>query len=539
MSNNKRLIVEIIDGDTVITTIDQNLLRAEFGALDRGNITDVYEWGIYVNRGSFSFIDRKGIFNHETINAIGLLNYTAKFYLVNSVSRKLIATHVIKSAQLKEETQEISIECVSNLEQWQNKKHGILFPRFPEVETPLVHNTSTADVLNMLVQKYNDDNKSDTIEILIGTEPLALEKTMIYCPYFSDNTLWHSVNQICQASMSRVFDNEEGTAVISGAFPSKTPIIVKPSNILSVENSGYTRTTNLSIEITNREKFVGENAALEGVEEHFTITYDAYGQYHHTTNADYTDVEKTADEVIVTIHKDVNAQYKINSAIVPNVFAYVTKEVYQSGYPGTPNKTFSQNVNIGNAPVSALDPSEILLGSGDTGITCLKIIGNTRERITDVYVTFKADHFRDGDTTTEKIIRQPNSGVIAIPTNDLVQGESFYLQKSNIKVWLGEYILRELDRRYGKGIECFEIECLFNDYFDENGEKVFDRDNLSRHFEKYDIIIPYVQKSGKTIPLRTNADGTPKQFRIIGISYSYNGLLKQKLQLQEERYDVD
>jgi hypothetical protein len=46
-------------------------------------------------------------------------------------------------------------------------------------------------------------------------------------------------------------------------------------------------------------------------------------------------------------------------------------------------------------------------------------------------------------------------------------------------------------------------------------------------------------KKGEKVPLRKNEDGTPKKFRIIGISYSYDGLLKQKLSVQEERYDVD
>ena len=80
---------------------------------------------------------------------------------------------------------------------------------------------------------------------------------------------------------------------------------------------------------------------------------------------------------------------------------------------------------------------------------------------------------------------------------------------------------------------------MFNDYCDVNGNKVFDTNDLSAHFKKYDVIIPYVMKKGKTVPLRINEDGTPKQFRIIGISYSYDGLLKQKLSIQEDRYDVD
>ena len=57
MATNKRLIAKLKDGDNVIMTIDSNMLSCEFGALDRGNLTDIVNWGIYANRGSVSFVD--------------------------------------------------------------------------------------------------------------------------------------------------------------------------------------------------------------------------------------------------------------------------------------------------------------------------------------------------------------------------------------------------------------------------------------------------------------------------------------------------
>ena len=56
MLYNKRIVVEISKADELIMTIDENMLSCEFGALDRGNITDVTDWGIYANRGFISFI---------------------------------------------------------------------------------------------------------------------------------------------------------------------------------------------------------------------------------------------------------------------------------------------------------------------------------------------------------------------------------------------------------------------------------------------------------------------------------------------------
>jgi hypothetical protein len=137
------------------------------------------------------------------------------------------------------------------------------------------------------------------------------------------------------------------------------------------------------------------------------------------------------------------------------------------------------------------------------------------------------------------ITNNENEEILEIPSNDLVQTRSRFVRDEGSPNSLAHHVLQETNRRYHNGIACFEIECLFNDYYDENGQLVFARDFLLNHFEKYDIIIPYIMKGGRKVPLRTTADGEPKKFRVIGISYSYDGLLKQRLQVQEERYDID
>jgi hypothetical protein len=151
-------------------------------------------------------------------------------------------------------------------------------------------------------------------------------------------------------------------------------------------------------------------------------------------------------------------------------------------------------------------------------------------------IGFAVKTFADDGTIT--VYKKDSIDDTNIQSNDLIQDGSYLFDSTN-QLSLGDYILQEVSRRYSHGIECFEIECLFNDYYNENGELVFSKSDLSQHFNKYDVIIPYTVKRGKTVPLRKNSDGTPKKFRIIGISYSYDGLLKQKLSVQEERYDID
>jgi hypothetical protein len=101
---------------------------------------------------------------------------------------------------------------------------------------------------------------------------------------------------------------------------------------------------------------------------------------------------------------------------------------------------------------------------------------------------------------------------------------------------LNQIILENVERKYGKRIECVELECLFNKYYDEQGNLIYNGDYL-QCFEKYDTIIPYVMRQGKREPFRLDENGNPMVFRIIGIEYSYDGLLKQKLHLHQERPD--
>ena len=83
--------------------IDGNMLYCEFGALDRGNITDVIDWGLYANRGSISFIDTIGYFNNEKVNSAETKNFKVKFYLKKNVEKQ-ISTFNIEKIDFDEQT---------------------------------------------------------------------------------------------------------------------------------------------------------------------------------------------------------------------------------------------------------------------------------------------------------------------------------------------------------------------------------------------------------------------------------------------------
>jgi hypothetical protein len=256
MATNKRLIVEIINGEDVIMTIDQNLLSAEFGALDRGNLTDVVDWGIYANRGSISFIDNSNFFNNENVNSFDLKKYTVRFYLAKN-SRVLISTFKIDSVQFDEEKREVNIELVSGILSLEQKNISQrIYPFYP---------TNAKELLSSI----NKNSLAYKI-IYVGEDSININKTFIGCPYIGVDTVWNVMNKLCQATMSRVIENPEGRLYITSSFPQKTPIIVKPYNVIKIEKAGFVKIENPSIDVTKRVVYDTGNA-FEGASKSFSI----------------------------------------------------------------------------------------------------------------------------------------------------------------------------------------------------------------------------------------------------------------------------
>lgn len=525
---NKRLIAEITNGEDVIITVDDNMLSCEFGALDRGNITDVVNWGIYANRGSLSFIDTIGYFNNQNVNSTEIKNYTVKLYL-NKNQKSLIATFKIDSIKFEEETREVKIELVSNIISLQKYKTiDSVYPFYTRLVKELI-----IDIRD--VCPY--------IKIDIGEDSENINKTMIGCPYIGIDTVWNVLTKICQATMSRVIEKENGDLVITSSFPQRIPIIVEPNNILSIDDPEFVRIENASIDVTKRKKIEKtDKETLEGAQTSFSIDFNENGEFLGSSGItiDSTTLEESCGKTIQKIETGsvvIKTPYKIYDVWSAQSKLNTKTTIYDlSGNQNPPTETshtipadFAMLPEIANETeiYSPLRPVAIFrsLLEAEEYENVYKVVGGNIE--------FYISTFLDEGTSTYST-KEDVEGWEIIESNDLIQTDSYFGETG-----LGYHILEEVNRRYSKGIECFEIECLFNDYYDENGNIVFDGKDISNHFKKYDVIIPYVMKKGQRVPLRVNADGTPKKFRIIGISYSYDGLLRQKLSVQEERYDVD
>lgn len=531
MPNNKRLIayiVNILNDDELMAIIDDNMISCEFGALDRGSLTDVVDWGIYANRGSLSFIDKLGFFNNQNINSPEILNYSVKFYLVDKISRTLVATFKIDSVDFEDETRMVNINVVSRILELQTERTQKSVYPFNETTA-----RNLVSLINDVTKNFNFSIGEDFPYIVIG------------CPYIGADTVWNVITKICQATMCRVVEDPSGNFEITSSFPERTPIIVNPNNIISVEKSDFVKKSNPHISITKRKKFYQE--ILEKSKNNFYIDWDI----EEPNILDSTGITNlNLEKEIIGDEKRFYAEGKVIVETPYKIYyvgtdrsTYNLRHIYFSNsddeYPYSDSK-FAYRSYILHTP--SIENEQNIVANlirrvvyQEFPTTSPSNTGYKQFFFSDGTISFPITTFEDTGVSVLYASKDDSSEEDKIESNDLIQDISKYEDGTA----LGLHIIDEVYKRYHKGIECFEMECLFNDYYDEDGNKVFDREDLSKHFNRYDVVIPYVKKKGRTVPLRVNEDGTPKKFRIIGISYSYDGLLKQKLQLQEERYDVD
>lgn len=522
--NNKRLIAEIINGEEVIMTIDDNMLSCEFGALDRGNITDVVDWGIYANRGSISFIDNVGYFNNLNVNSAELKKYIVKFYL-SKIDETLVATFKVDDIKFDEETRICDIKLIAKIIDFQK------YPTIPndfsshDVFTFYTKNAEYLSGLSVTETNVNYSIDYPSYGLKLGEDINRLKETFIYCPYLPFGNMWDRITKICQSTMCRVIEDENGNPIITGSFPNRKAILVRPNNILYISDSNFVKIENTSIDVTNRNKYTDKK--VEQISKHFDIQFDENGNPIGISNCDYNISNNSA-----SISCRFDTKYKIYRCSMLHVMVTVERTNTLGGKASYVTEQFG-----GAAHVVGPDKTGLLYRYGIESIVT-KYSDGTIDRVKSIDVEFYLDYFDDNGTTEEKnIIDKTNDSIVKISSNDLIQSGSYYVVDSG-NIPLSTHILNEVSRRYSNGIECFEIECLFNDYYYDDGSLAFSSSDLSTHFKKYDVIIPYVMKNGTTVPLRKNQDGTPKKFRVIGIYYSYDGLLKQKLYVQEERYDV-
>jgi hypothetical protein len=149
---------------------------------------------------------------------------------------------------------------------------------------------------------------------------------------------------------------------------------------------------------------------------------------------------------------------------------------------------------------------------------------------TSITVSIVGDYFEESQEELKSGTFDNGESDFSLPSNELentantFSGENFSQKK----------LVDVLDK-HSNGKEVYELKCSVSDYYDKDGNISISLSDSAypMAFEKYMIVEPYIHTSRGEVPLSTNTDGTPKQFEVIGVDFSYRGVVWQELTIQE------
>jgi hypothetical protein len=513
----KKLIASIKFGDSSLV-IDDTTSTISFGALDRGNISDLTNWGCFSNTGDIEFFDADNQF--KSIIA-SYPNAKVEISYLSRNTTKLLATFFIDDYDYADESKKVSLTLKDVLIDWQDRKLNkyLTFYAKPIISIWLGH------------LLYSNMKATDAATA-------KMQDTLIATSYMSESTRWAGIDKLCQATMLRCFCDFDGRPLLSDETPKQlNNIVIRSKNILSIGNrikKSKTKINNASISVKKLTKHINEAIAPEvpftwfnisGVNEGqgniMSVSFNAYnangitlldnklGAYFGTSIKKPEHLHDIGEaDITVNIAETSTSNPKIVRTVKTTNPQKADEEGYGTYVPsGLSVKESTTNTN--NYIVAFTDES-VFSTDGRYYVEggSVTILGN-----------FMTD---DGD----EVIGLADG--LDIPSNELIQTDSTYNGKS-----LGQHILDTIQEKYGNGVECVEIEVTPSDYYDINGVPIIDTNGTKPLFEKYDIVTPYVMRNGFEQPYSTNDDGTPKSFKVMGIEYNYSGFLRQKLHLQE------
>lgn len=123
---------------------------------------------------------------------------------------------------------------------------------------------------------------------------------------------------------------------------------------------------------------------------------------------------------------------------------------------------------------------------------------------------------------------QPASGNMFLYDNS-----SNLNQTTNLS--LNNAIKDEIEDEYKNGKETITLRCSINNYYDDEGNLAISYNDADKPmiFTTGDIVIPYKRTNNGNVPISEKRDGSPKSFRVTGVTLISDGALWQELQLQE------
>lgn len=511
--------------------IDDNLLSAYFEDLDRGSIDDLINFGIYVNKGSVEFIDTLGIYDIlKSKNS--LAEIIVEFYLCKNNISKLLRTLIADTFEYDKNTKVIKMNLTSRIIQWQEIKIPLIFMYNENNEIPLYTliqeiNLSLPD--NLKLNPYGDGATDITI----------------YCPCIEPTTAWDIFSKICVFCGGRIYEDANGKPYLSSMFytPSGT-IIIEPKDILSISGDSFNG-ENKSL-YRNPLSISEKNWLKQKDGEFAKINYTIYD---HTPNIDEEYTEYVGNlptyNPDVTVTRLNDTQSRITFIVKPNFRVYEPKNL--STIAELFKYDFSLDEQVTENRVSISSTQKDISFENNKEDNTIKItltitskdnetVFSEKEGITYYFKRYvmKATTYGFGSIVysgKDDVIRTftevpfPESLPHELPTNELFQFRNFYGEDKNSSY--SQVYLKKVHDELNK--ETLECECLSTDYYDTDGNLSLpsNSNNLS-FFSRNRLVSPYIMYKGNKVPYNENNNN----FAIMGVKYSYKGILKQTLYLK-------
>jgi hypothetical protein len=359
----------------------------------------------------------------------------------------------------------------------------------------------------------------------------------VVCPYIRSGTAWSTINKFCASLKLRVCEDKNGTPTFydSKSNVAKKPIIIRPRNVFDIPSKEKVKIPNVSVSVKNIVKH--EN---EIIDREFAFNLYQFYQTNIPTGAgpSLIDLRWVGDNNanVGVLRLLVGSKYSgisISTAsinIPTNLFKFdakptikIIKNVAVTGSNNITEEIIKTPTYVPeSSETSLLDGGKIYAQFED-----LKAISvDKRTAIVGGTIAVKGDYFEENEDLSVEYVTDSNLETVQLSSNELMQSVSMY-----------ENFARETVEAFN-GIDCYEIECSFGDYYYENGGIALDF-SKGQIFQRYDTVIPYVFIDGVEQPLESYEDEfgniKAKSFNIVGIQYNYDGHLTQKLMLQETR----
>ena len=549
----KKLIVEIKNNEEVLMSLKDELTSVSFGALDRGNVEDTTNWGVFSNIGNIDYIDKTNRFA-SIISTYPDLDVC--IYYSSKDTQKKLATFNVDDFSYNNETSLVSLKLKDVLIDWQNKIFGEYYAFYGKY----------------MIDILRDNFSSSQIEI----QSSAKFKMMNYfanVSYMMSSTEWSRIEKICQASMMRCFCDEKGIPIIADEDSklNSEKIYIRPKNILSIESVKSNKKTKINDVSLSAFKYTvmkdksilankdGINFSwfktngtrsgqgdIDGIPLGNRYIIAEWNNSIETSRYVVGLTQKTGaraiaknislvDHIYKFNHSDITANFSTNDDLPGGAFT-ITKETRTTNEEKA-NENGWGIYELTRASIYHEDPFDSTSGvnilvEDDRAIDLFTLGGEIHYSegepvghyvVTDLNVNWTGDFFKEDG---EKIFGSKGKFATILQSNELIQVDS--ISKICGDTPLAQYIVDTTKEKYSNGVECVIIEVTPSEYYSESG-----LNNRNTLFEKYDVVVPYVIRNGVEQPYSRMEDGTPKSFKIVGIEYDYKGFLRQKLHLQE------